>query len=65
MFTALATMALAVLLSVFADTKLLVETADGSTVEQATYTGAAIEKLWQGFFSSLSALIGLLGGKVL
>ena len=65
MFLALLTLTLAVCLSVFADTTLLVQTADGSTVEQRTYTGDAINKLWQGFFSSLSALIGLLGGKVL
>ena len=65
MLLALLTLTLAVCLSVFADTTLLVQTADGSTVEQSTYTGEAIGKLWQGFFSSLSALIGLLGGKVL
>ncbi len=65
MLTALLTMATAVVLSVLADSTVLIQTADGSTVEQTTYTGAAIEKLWQGFFSSLSALIGLLGGKVL
>ena len=64
-FLALLTLTLAVCLSVFMDTTLLVRTEGGSTIEQSTYTGEAIGKLWQGFFSSLSALIGLLGGKVL
>ena len=65
MFMSLLTLALAISLSVVADTTLLIQAADGSTIEKPTYTGNAIEKLWQGFFSSLSALIGLLGGKVL
>lgn len=65
MFTTVSTAATAVILSVFADTALLVQAADGSTIEQPTQVGNSIEKLWQGFFSSLSALIGLLGGKVL
>ena len=65
MFTALLSLTLAVCLSLFADTTLSTPTSDGSTVEQRNYVGASIEKLWQGFFSALSALIGLLGGKVL
>ena len=65
MFITIATMASAITLSVFADTTLLIRAADSSTVEQPTQVGNSIEKLWQGFFSSLSALIGLLGGKVL
>ena len=65
MFTAMLTMTLAVVLSLLVDTTLLIQAADGSTIEQPTYTGEAIENLWQGFFSSLSALIGFLGGKVL
>ena len=65
MFMSLFTLASAITLSLFADTTLLIQAADGSTIEQPTYVGDSIEKLWQGFFSSLSALIGLLGGKVL
>ena len=65
MVIAFLTLTLAVCLSLLSDTALLIETADGSTVERPTYTGEAIGKLWQGFFSSLAALIGLLGGKVL
>ena len=65
MFTTVATASSAIILSIFADTALLVQAADGSTIEQPTQVGNSIEKLWQGFFSSLSALIGLLGGKVL
>ena len=62
----IATMASATVLSVFVeDTTLVIKAADGSTIEQSTGAGDATEKLWQGFFSSLSALIGLLGGKVL
>ena len=59
------TLTLAVCLSLFADTTTLIQTADGVTVERPTYVGSSIEKLWQAFFSSVSALIGLLGGKVL
>ena len=65
MFMVVATMSSAIVLSIVADTTLLIEAADGSTIEQPTYVGDSIEKLWQGFYSSLSALIGLLGGKVL
>ena len=59
------TLALAVCLSLFADTTLLIQTADGVIVERPAYVSSTIEKLWQAFFSSMSALIGLLGGKVL
>ena len=65
MFVALLTLSLAVTLSLVADTTFSIQAADGSTLEQPTQVGNSIEKLWQGFFSSLSALIGLLGGKVL
>ena len=65
MFLALLSLTLAVSLSLFADTTLAVPMVDGSTVEQRNYVGASIEKLWQGFFSAVSAIIGLLGGKVL
>ena len=58
-------MATASILSIFADTTLQIQAADGSTIEQPTFVGDSIERLWQGFFSWLSALIGLLGGKVL
>ena len=64
-FLSLVTLALAVCLPLFADTTTLIQTADGVTVERPNYVGATIEKLWQAFFSSMSALIGLLGGKVL
>ena len=65
MFIALATMISAIALSIFADTTQYVQAADGSNIEQTTHVGDSIAKLWQGFYSSLAALIGLLGGKVL
>ena len=64
-FLSLVTLTLAVCLPLFADTTLLVQTADGVIVERPAYVSSTIEKLWQAFFSSMSALIGLLGGKVL
>ena len=65
MLLAILTMTTAIALSVIADSALQFQAADGSAIEQPTQVGNSIEKLWQGFFSSLSALIGLPGGKVL
>ena len=66
MFIAIATMTSATILSVFVEeTTILIQLPDGSTIKQSNHVSQSIEKLWQGLFSSLSALIGLLGGKVL
>jgi len=46
MFMSLFTLASAITLSLFADTTPLIQAADGSTIEQPTYVGDSIEKLW-------------------
>ncbi len=63
MLIALLTLISAVALSIITDATLADQSQDNGAASPGTMTGAAIERLWQGFFSALSGLIGLLAGK--
>ena len=63
MLLTVATLALAVSLSIWADAAA--QSAAGESIHRETFTGAAIGRLWQAFSALLGALLGLLAGKTL
>lgn len=65
MLLAATTLALAVTLSLWADAAASAQVSAGEALSRETFTGAAIERLWQAFSALLGALLGLLAGKTL
>lgn len=65
MLLAVATLALAVSLSLWVDAAAATQAAAGESINRETFTGAAIGRLWQAFSALLGALLGLLAGKTL